>query len=255
MSLRGEPTVLLVEDDENVRRLIGAYLEREGFSVHTAADGAAALELFHSESPHLIILDLMLPKIDGWEVCRRIRSGEPRTAGTPIIMLTARGEERDRIEGLEIGADDYVTKPFSPKELVLRVRAILRRSGAAPDADDKVELVYPGLEINGLQRICTVNGNEVELTRREFDLLWHLAHHPGQAFERDQLLEQVWGYDFAGRHRTVDVHITRIREKIERGGSDSPYTYIQTVWGIGYKFEVLPAPPGGGVGTGAGGPW
>lgn len=230
------PKVLVVEDEENVRRLIDAYLQHEGFDVVGASDGAEALQLLGQTSPDVVILDVMLPKVDGWEVCRRIRD----QSRIPVIMLSARGAEQDRIKGLEYGADDYITKPFSPKELVLRVRAVLRRARPVASVGERAVLRYPGLEIDRRSRRCTAAGRVVELTRREFDLLWHLARHPGRAFERESLLQQVWGYDFHGDARTIDVHVTRLREKLEDTGS---YKYLHTVWGVGYKFDVL-APDG-----------
>lgn len=220
--------VLVVEDEINVGRLVELYLEREGFEVRIATDGEEALTAFREQRPDLVLLDLMLPKVDGWEVCKRLR----RLTDVPVIMLTARGDEVDRLLGLELGADDYVTKPFSPRELVLRVKAVLRRVGKGGDPE---VLRFPGLEIDGKKRQVRVNDREVSLTRREFDLLWHLASHEGRAFDREQLLEQVWGYEYTGDARTIDVHITRIREKIEDG---SVPRYIHTVWGIGYKFQV-----------------
>src|SRR5690606_11229328 len=177
----------------------------------------------------LVLLDVMLPGIDGWEVCRRIRAA----GDTPVIMLTARDSELDRVLGLELGADDYVTKPFSPRELVLRVLAVLRRCRGRP-ADECLE--FPGLVLDGRQRTARLNGEEISLTRREFDLLWHLARHSGTAFERHLLIERIWGFDFTGDERTVDVHITRLREKIQPPGSSR--RYLHTVWGVGYKFEV-----------------
>lgn len=230
------PRVLVVEDEENLLRLISAYLQHEGFDIVTAADGKQALTVFEQTAPDLVILDVMLPVIDGWDVCRRIRAGHD----TPIIMLTARGQEVDRIHGLELGADDYVTKPFSPKELVLRVHAVLRRTGDQAAVDEEL-LQYPGLEIDRSRRRCIAAGRPVELTRREFDLLWHIARDPGRAFEREQLLRQVWGYDYVGDTRTIDVHITRLREKIEGRPDDPPpkYRYLHTVWGVGYKFDVV----------------
>lgn len=231
-----QPRVLVVEDDENVRRLIEAYLQREGFDIVTAADGEQGWRVFQKSSPDLVLLDIMLPKLDGWELCERIRSFH----STPVIMLTARGEELDRIRGLELGADDYITKPFSPKELVLRVQAVLRRANGA-EQPEKKRLHFPGLTIDYQRRLCRVGGDTVRLTKREFDLLWHMVRHPGQAFEREQLLRQVWGYDFVGDARTIDVHITRLREKLHGKNEEVPYEYLHTVWGVGYKFEVMDA--------------
>lgn len=226
------PRVLVVEDEENVRRLIDAYFQHEGFDVIGAADGEEALDAFVRTSPDVVILDVMLPRVDGWDVCRRIRA----RSRTPIIMLSALGAEDDRIKGFEYGADDYVTKPFSPKELVLRVRAVLRRARTLTAAEGTT-LRYPGLTIDRRSRRCVVDGQAVELTRREFDLLWYLARHPGQAFEREPLLQHVWGYDFGGDVRTIDVHVTRLREKLEGAGA---YKYLHTVWGVGYKFDAAP---------------
>lgn len=216
-----------MDDEIGICRLVELYLAREGFDVHLAHDGEEALRIFHKAKPHLILLDLMLPKLDGWEVCRRLRRHED----TPIVMLTARYDEEDRVLGLELGADDYVTKPFSPRELVLRVKAILRRTGTG---DDPNVLTFPGLEIHAMKREVRVEGRLVALTRKEFDLLWFLAANEGWTFERSQLLEHVWNYDYTGDGRTVDVHITRLREKLE---SASLPRYIHTVWGVGYKFQ------------------
>lgn len=223
--------VLVVEDESNVSRLIRVYLEREGYETHVAQDGHSALELFAEVEPDLVLLDLMLPGLDGWGVCRRIRD----ESDVPIIMLTARSDEVDRVLGLELGADDYVTKPFSPRELILRVKAVLRRTGG--ESLDVLE--FPGLVINGAQRTAWAGGNELSLTRKEFDLLWHLAAHAGRAFDREQLLEQVWGYDYTGDGRTIDVHITRLRDKLEEAQTDGrPRKYLHTIWGIGYKFDA-----------------
>lgn len=229
----GRPKVLVVEDETNVRRLIGAYLRHEGFDVVDAADGVEAVDVFGRTAPDAVILDVMLPGMDGWDVCRRIRA----RSRVPIIMLSARGAEEDRIKGFEYGADDYVTKPFSPKELVLRVQAVLRRERAFPEKDG-ARLRYPGLDIDRRGRQCVVDGETVNLTRREFELLWHLARHPGQVLERESLLQHVWGYDYDGDARTIDVHVTRLREKLEGAG---PYKYVHTVWGVGYKFEPAPS--------------
>ncbi len=222
------PKVLVVDDEPNVCRLVQVYLEREGITVCSAHKGTEALRIFREEQPDLVLLDLMLPGIDGWEVCRNIR----RESDTPVMMLTARGEEMDRVLGFELGADDYVTKPFSPRELVLRVKAVLRRAGS----EDTSILHFPGLVIDGERRQVWKDGEEITLTRKEFDLLWHLAYNAGRAYDRDQLLERVWGYDYTGDKRTIDVHITRLREKVH--ADETGYSYIHTVWGIGYKFDT-----------------
>jgi len=234
--------ILIIEDEANIAQLIRLYLEQAGYSVLTAGDGVAGLELHAREHPDLVILDLMLPALDGMEVTRRIRAW----ASTPILMLTARNEEEDRIAGLELGADDYLVKPFSPREVVSRVKAILRRvapvapagaqgnGGEMPNARD--ELRFPGLVITIPARRVEVNGQRVTLTVKEFDLLVTLASAPERVFSRESLLNQVWGYTYLGDGRTVDVHIGTLRKKIE-AQPDAPQ-YIKTVWGVGYKFTL-----------------
>ncbi|MGB9791207.1 MAG: response regulator [Thermacetogeniaceae bacterium] len=224
--------VLIVDDEENIREVLKLYLSKEGFQVETAADGEEALAKLREAKPQLIVLDLMLPKIDGWEVCRQIR----RESSVPIIMLTAKGEEMDRVLGLELGADDYVTKPFSPRELVARIRAVLRRTAntSSESSQEPEILTFPGLVINYPSHKVLVNSKEVELTRKEFELLWFLARNEKRLFTREQLLENVWGYEYAGDTRTLNTHIQRLREKLGEPCS----RYIITVWGIGYKFEV-----------------
>lgn len=222
--------VLVVDDEEAVRELIELYLTKEGFEVIHARDGREALRLNGEKHPDLVILDLMLPGLDGWEVCRQIRTG----SRVPIIMLTARGEEVDRIVGLELGADDYVVKPFSPRELVARVRAVLRR-GSAPGEENEV-LSFPDLRIDRVRHRVEVNGEEVHLTPTEFRLLWCLAGRPGRVFSRAELLDRIWGYDSESDARTVDVHVKRLRQKTR--ASDSRSFSITTVWGLGYKFET-----------------
>jgi two-component system response regulator ResD len=228
-----EGIILVVDDEEHIRELVRLYLEKEGFTVVLAADGEEAVQKVKALHPQLIILDIMLPKLDGWDVCREVR----KVAETPIIMLTAKGEEFDKVLGLELGADDYLTKPFSPRELVARVKAILRRT--APDdtkAADGDTVSLPGLTVNQSSREARVNGQEVTMTPKEFDLLWFLSKNPGKVFTREQLLTAVWGYDYYGDLRTVDTHIKRLREKVER---DEPASYnVKTIWGVGYKFEV-----------------
>jgi len=222
--------VLVVDDEEVVRELIELYLTKEGFEVIHARDGREALRLNGEKHPDLVILDLMLPGLDGWEVCRQIRTG----SRVPIIMLTARGEEVDRIVGLELGADDYVVKPFSPRELVARVRAVLRR-GSAPGEENEV-LSFPDLRIDRVRHRVEVDGEEVHLTPTEFRLLWCLASRPGRVFSRAELLDRIWGYDSESDARTVDVHVKRLRQKTR--ASESRSFSITTVWGLGYKFET-----------------
>ncbi len=226
--------VLVVDDEDAVRELIELYLKKDGFEVLHARDGKEALRLNGEHHPDLIVLDLMLPELDGWEVCRQIRT----TSKVPIIMLTARTEEVDRIVGLELGADDYVVKPFSPRELVARVKAILRRGTSA--AEDSEVLSFPGLRVDRIQHRVEVNEEEVHLTPTEFRLLWCLASRPSRVFSRAELLDRIWGYDSESDARTVDVHIKRLRQKTKAGES-TPFA-ITTVWGLGYKFETVPAP-------------
>ncbi|MBT9167268.1 MAG: Transcriptional regulatory protein SrrA [Syntrophomonadaceae bacterium] len=226
-----EALILVVDDEEHIRELVRLYLEKEGFAVALAVDGEEALQKVKAVSPQLIILDIMLPKMGGWDVCREVR----KFSETPIIMLTAKGEEFDKVLGLELGADDYLTKPFSPRELVARVKAILRRTSHDGTASSAERVNYPGLVINMASREVLVAEREVMLTPKEFDLLWFLAKKPGKVFTREQLLTAVWGYDYYGDLRTVDTHIKRLREKVEREGA-SPR--VKTIWGVGYKFEV-----------------
>jgi DNA-binding response OmpR family regulator len=224
--------VLVVDDEPMVTEVVERYLVRDGFDVSTADDGDAALALAQTWAPDLIVLDLMLPGKDGLEVCRTLR----RDSSVPIIMLTARGDETDRIVGLEIGADDYIVKPFSPRELVARIKAVLRRSATQADATTSTDLLrFQGLTINPRTRSVEVNGKSAALTAKEFDLLHYLAAHPEQVFSREQLMNDVWDYTFAGDASTVTVHIRRLREKIEPD-SLRP-RYVKTVWGVGYKFE------------------
>jgi two-component system OmpR family response regulator len=221
--------ILLVDDDPNIRQLVSLYLTREGFEVEEAQRGDDALKAFKAAAPALILLDIMLPGMDGWQVCREVR----KVSNIPIIMLTAKDETFDKVLGLELGADDYIAKPFEPKELVARIKAVIRRYQSA-DAPDK-ELVFPGLTINISHYTVSYMGRSVEMPPKELELLYFLASHPGAVFTREQLLEQVWGYDFFGDSRTVDVHIKRLREKLD--GSELGWN-IKTVWGVGYKFEV-----------------
>ena len=222
-------TVLVVDDEPIVREVVVEYLRRDGFRTVEAGDGNAAKALVESERPDLVVLDLMLPGDDGLSVCRWIRS----RSALPVIMLTARGEEADRIVGLELGADDYVTKPFSPRELAARVRTVLRRA-SAPPADEQ-RLVFADLEIDAATREVTRNGRPLRLTAKEFDLLWFLASHPRHVFSRDQLMDRVWGYASALDTGTVTVHVRRLRAKIEHDPSRPKL--LQTVWGVGYRFD------------------
>jgi two-component system OmpR family response regulator len=226
--------ILVVEDEPNVSELVALYLSREGYEVQVVEDGESALQQFATWRPDLVVLDLLLPRIDGWEVCRQIRG----RSQTPIIMLTARTDDLDRILGLEMGADDYVSKPFNPRELVARVRAVLRRSRATPSTGLQAVIRLPELEIDRDRHSAHVAGEEVRLTPKEFDLLWLLASNPGRAFNRQELLEHVWGFDFFGDDRTIDVHVKRLRRKLEP--ETHPYRYIHTVWGVGYRLEALP---------------
>ncbi len=230
-TMSGE-TILIVDDEPTIVEVVELYLRREGFVVQTAADGNAALAAVERRRPDLVVLDLMLPGLGGLEVTRRIRAG----GALPIIMLTARGEETDRVVGLELGADDYVTKPFSPRELVARVKAVLRRAQpaqAAPPADEVLAL--GGLRLDPAARSVTLDGRALNLTAREFDLLTFLMRNPGRVFTREQLLDQVWGFTFASDLSTVTVHVRRLREKIERDPTNP--TLLQTVWGVGYKLS------------------
>ena len=222
--------ILVVDDDLNICELLRLYIEKEGFSVVTANDGAQALKLFEKEQPDLIMLDIMLPELDGWQVCREIR----KTSKCPIIMLTAKGEVFDKVLGLELGADDYVVKPFEAKEVVARIRAVLRRSGKT-DENEMKEVKWDKLSINLTNYELKVDGIQIDTPPKEMELLFHLATHPNRVFTRDQLLDEVMGFDYYGDSRTVDVHVKRLREKID--GVSNKWE-LKTVWGVGYKFEV-----------------
>ncbi|HHV45751.1 MAG TPA: response regulator transcription factor [Tissierellia bacterium] len=225
--MQNSAKILVVDDDPNVFELIKLYADMEGFQVVGVNNGDLALSAFDKENPDVIILDLMLPGTDGMTLCRKFR--EMRMV--PIIMLTARGEEADRILGLEMGADDYVSKPFSPRELMARIKAVMRRANLY-NKSEQVNIKYPGLEIMSDLRKILVNGSEVELTPKEFDLLYYLAQNPLRVFSREDLLSAVWGCDYFGDQRTVDVHIRRLRKKL----APLNHEYLTTVWGIGYKF-------------------
>ncbi|MDD7482856.1 MAG: response regulator transcription factor [Candidatus Heritagella sp.] len=222
--------ILVVDDDKNICELLRLYIEKEDFAVELAYDGRRALELFESFSPDLILLDIMLPELDGWQVCREIR----KHSQCPIIMLTAKGEVFDKVLGLELGADDYVVKPFETKEVIARIKAVLRRTGGHNDSEVK-KVEYDKLSINLTNYELRVNGKQVDTPPKEMELIYHLASNPNRVFTRDQLLDEVWGFDYYGDSRTVDVHVKRLREKLE-GVSDQ--WALKTVWGVGYKFEV-----------------
>ena len=222
--------ILVVDDDLNICELLRLYLTKEGYNVVIVNDGASAVTAFQEESPSLVLLDIMLPKLDGWQVCREIR----KFSDVPIIMLTAKGEVFDRVLGLELGADDYVVKPFDTKEIVARIKAVLRRS-VSSSAEEIKEVHYDKLSINLTNYELKVAGVQVDTPPKEMELIFHLAKSPNRVFTRDQLLDEVWGYDYYGDSRTVDVHVKRLREKLE-GVSDK--WELRTVWGVGYKFET-----------------
>ena len=235
-----QQTIMVVDDEATIREVVRKYLELDGFKVLEASTGPQALDMLHEQRPSLIILDIMLPGIDGFAITRSIRNAEefaPLSADgdIPIIMLTARTGEADRISGFELGADDYVVKPFSPRELVARIKAVLRRS-ATNTTNAETPIKFSKLMLDPKSRSVTVSDNEVSLTAKEFDLLWFFARHPRQVFTRTQLLDHVWGYEFYGDESTVTVHVRRLREKIEPDPAQP--TYIQTVWGVGYKLEA-----------------
>ena len=222
--------ILVIEDDKNISELLQIYLEKEGFEVSTALDGGKGVSEFEKCKPDLVLLDIMLPVMDGWEVCREIRL----SSSVPIIMLTAKGETLDKVTGLDMGADDYIVKPFEVKELIARIRAVLRRYGDEEGPAPKV-LTYDKLEINMDAFELKVDGKRVDTPPKEMELLYHLASSPNKVYTRNQLLDEVWGFDYFGDSRTVDVHIKRLREKLE-GVSDK--WCLKTVWGVGYKFEL-----------------
>lgn len=231
--MSNKQTVLIVDDEVNICELIRLYVEKEGYHALIANDGQQAIDTFRELKPDLILLDIMLPVKDGWQVCREIRS----SSNTPIIMLTAKGETFDKVLGLELGADDYIVKPFEPKELVARMKAVLRRAEnqAAAEEPKEKELCFDGLRINQSTYEVYLDKKKVEMPPKEFELLYFLAENTNKVFTRDQLLDEIWGYEFFGDSRTVDVHIKRIREKVE---SEDRNWHLKTVWGVGYKFEV-----------------
>ena len=225
--------ILVVDDDLNICELLKLYLENEGYTAYVANDGQAAVDMFNEKSPDLVLLDIMLPKMDGWQVCREIR----KTASVPSIMLTAKGETFDKVLGLELGADDYVTKPFDSKEVMARIKAVLRRAKGESEnsASEKKIVKYDKLEINIENYELKVDGKVIDTPPKELELIYHFASNPNRVYTRDQLLDEVWGFDYYGDSRTVDVHVKRLREKLE-GVSDK--WSLKTVWGVGYKFET-----------------
>lgn len=225
--------ILIVDDDKNICELLRLYLQKEGYETLLAHDGEAAYAVFEAEKPNLVLLDVMMPRMDGWETCRKIRA----VNNTPVIMLTAKGETFDKVLGLELGADDYVVKPFDAKEVVARIKAVLRRcatAGAAKQENGDV-IMYDKLSVDLSRYEMKVDGKVVEAPPKELELLYYLASHPNRVFTRDQLLDEVWGFEYYGDSRTIDVHVKRLREKLE---DTSEQWSVKTVWGVGYKFEV-----------------
>ena len=225
-------SVLVVEDDRNIAELLQMYLEKEGYAVTTALDGGQGLTKFRAIKPDLVLLDVMMPVMDGWAVCRAIRS----ESQTPVIMLTAKSETDDKVQGLKTGADDYITKPFEMKEVLARIEAVLRRSGTATTETKARRLTYDKLVIDMDAFELIVDGKKVDTPPKEMELLFYLASSPNRVYTRNQLLDEVWGFDYFGDSRTVDVHVKRLREKLE--GIEAGWS-LKTVWGVGYKFEVL----------------
>ena len=223
--------VLVADDDKNICELLRLYLVKEGFQVVLAGDVEEALARFSAENPDIILLDVMMPRLDGWQVCREIR----KKSECPIIMITAKGETFDKVLGLELGADDYVVKPFETKEIVARIKAVLRRTGKSAAENDIKEVSYDKLVVNMTKYELKVDGKVVDTPPKELELLYHLASNPNRVYTRDQLLDEVWGFEYYGDSRTVDVHVKRLREKLE--GVSDKWT-LKTVWGVGYKFEV-----------------
>lgn len=222
--------ILLIEDESRIREMVKEYLENEGFVIIEASDGAEGLEKFKSSEYDMLLLDVMLPKVDGWSVCREVR----RASSVPILMLTARGEEYDRLFGFELGVDDYIIKPFSPKELVARMKAVLRRSKSSLSNEFSADLFeYKSLSVNTSSRRVTIDGKNIEMTPKEFDLISFFVKNRDRVFTREQLLDKVWGYEFGGDYRTVDTHIKMLRESLGEYRS-----LLVTVWGVGYKFEM-----------------
>lgn len=226
----GATKILIADDDRNIVELLRLYIEKEGYATITASNGREAINAFNREKPDLVILDVMMPEADGWQVCKEIR----KENDTPIIMLTAKGETFDKVLGLELGADDYMVKPFETKELMARIKAVLRRSESKEKACTD-EIKYENLSVNLANYELKLNGNIIEIPPKELELLYFLASNPNRVFTREQLLEEVWGFDYFGDSRTVDVHIKRLREKLENVEGNWA---LKTVWGVGYKFEV-----------------
>ena len=224
--------ILIADDNEDITDILSNYIEREGYEPLVAKDGEEALQLFWEQSPVLVLLDIMMPKIDGYEVCRRIRD----KSNVPILLVTARGEDFERVMGLDIGADDYIVKPFSPNEVMARVRAVLRRvpkNSTIVQNDKIIQLI--NLQVNMEEYSATINGNKLPLTKKEIETMWILVQNPNKVFTRDNLLDSLWGFDYFGDSRTVDSHIKRLRAKIEK--EEHPDWRIKTIWGVGYKFE------------------
>lgn len=223
--------ILVVDDDKNICELLRLYLEKEGYTVTLAHDGEEALAKFNAAAPDMVLLDIMLPGLDGWQVCREIR----KKSNVPIIMLTAKGETFDKVLGLELGADDYVVKPFDTKEVIARMKAVLRRVSQGAQPEEVKEVSYDKLVVNMTRYELKVDGKVIDTPPKELELLFHLASNPNRVYTRDQLLDEVWGFEYYGDSRTIDVHVKRLREKLE-GVSDQ--WALKTVWGVGYKFEV-----------------
>lgn len=224
--------ILVADDDRNICELLKLYLEKENYEAVVANDGEEALRVFEIETPDLILLDVMMPKLDGWQVCREVR----KHSECPIIMITAKGETFDKVLGLELGADDYVVKPFEPKEIIARIKAVMRRTGkVSVEQNQKKEVVYDKLVVNMMKYELKVDGKVIDTPPKELELLFHLASNPNRVYTRDQLLDEVWGFEYYGDSRTVDVHVKRLREKLE--GVSEKWS-LKTVWGVGYKFEL-----------------
>ncbi|MBR5485504.1 MAG: response regulator transcription factor [Oscillospiraceae bacterium] len=223
--------ILVADDDVNIADLLRMYLEKEGYEVTLAQDGEEALQKFNADTPDMVLLDVMMPKLDGWQTCREIR----KKSDCPIIMITAKGETFDKVLGLELGADDYVVKPFDAKEIVARIKAVLRRTGKPCSENSVKEVSYEKLVVNMTKYELKVDGKVVDTPPKELELLYHLASNPNRVYTRDQLLDEVWGFEYYGDSRTVDVHVKRLREKLE---GVSEQWNLKTVWGVGYKFEV-----------------
>ena len=228
--MSGKIKIMVVDDDNNICEYLRLYLEKEGYDVMICHDGQEAIDNFQKYSPSLILLDVMMPKLDGWQTCRDIR----KTSDVPVIMITAKGETFDKVLGLEIGADDYIVKPFEAKEVIARIKAVLRRSGGN-NSDNVKRVEYDKLIINLTNYEMIVNGKQVDTPPKELELIYHLASNPNKVYTRDQLLDEVWGFDYYGDSRTVDVHVKRLREKLE---NVSDQWSLETVWGRGYKFKT-----------------